>query len=141
MCVGWRPGWGASGLPPLPLNYWWTEESGVLVGIQNQLRNKDKQTEMKYQITDLIRFNPGRYGIYFCPTPGNFKVGPAGRFRFGREPSERFSGTRRLWGGPEVGLELLGAGTGSCPTRESGVLMRRSAAHLFLRLRTISTPL
>lgn len=45
MCVGWRPGWGASGLPPLPLNYWWTEESGVLGGIQNQLQNKDRENE------------------------------------------------------------------------------------------------
>lgn len=36
---------GASGLPPLPLNYWWTEESEVLAGIQNQLQNKDMHTE------------------------------------------------------------------------------------------------
>lgn len=42
VCAGWRPGWGASGLPPLPLNYWWTEESGVLAEIQNQLQIKQR---------------------------------------------------------------------------------------------------
>lgn len=45
MCAGWRLGWGASDLPPLPLNYWWTEESGVLAAIQNQLQNKDIRIE------------------------------------------------------------------------------------------------
>lgn len=53
MCAGWRPGWGASGLPPLPLNYWWTEESGVLGGIQNQLQNKDAQTEKQESPNNL----------------------------------------------------------------------------------------
>lgn len=45
MYVGWMLGWGASGLPPLPSNCWWTEESGVLAGSRNQLQDKETHTE------------------------------------------------------------------------------------------------
>lgn len=41
MCAVWMLAWGASGLPLLPSNYWWTEGSGGLGGILNQLQNKD----------------------------------------------------------------------------------------------------
>lgn len=70
MCVGWRPGWGASGLPPLPLNYWWTEESGVLGGIQNQLQNQDTENEKQStQITSIqsLVLSP----IFLCSATGN----------------------------------------------------------------------
>lgn len=40
VCAAWRLGWGASGLPPLPWNYWWTEVFGVLEVIQNQLKTR-----------------------------------------------------------------------------------------------------
>lgn len=59
MCVGWRPGWGASGLPPLPWNYWWTEASGVLAEIQNQLQNTRVQT---------LKKNPDNLSLVLCLT-------------------------------------------------------------------------